>query len=103
MPLRQACPDVQYRGDFYGQTARGEAYPSAITVEALAAVLAGLPAGVTELGCHPGYGDDLDSTYREERADEVLVLCDPRIAAAIRREGIVLCSFHDVVADGPPA
>lgn len=66
-------------------------------------MLAGLPAGVTELGCHPGYGDDLDSTYREERADEVLVLCDPRIAAAIRREGIVLCSFHDVVADGPPA
>ena len=102
MPLRQACPDVQYRGDFYGQTARGEPYPSAITVEALAAVLAGLPAGVTELGCHPGYGDDLDSTYREERADEVRVLCDPRIAAAIRRAAIMLCSFHDVARGGPP-
>ena len=101
VPLRQVSPSIQYRGDFYGQTGRGESYPAAITVDALAAVLAGLPAGTTELGCHPGYGDDLDSAYRQERAEEVRVLCDPRIAAVIRHEGIVLCSFHDVVTDEP--
>lgn len=63
-------------------------------------VLEQWPAGVTELGCHPGYGDDLDSVYRAERAEEVRVLCDPRIADAIRRAGIELCSFHDVGQDG---
>jgi predicted glycoside hydrolase/deacetylase ChbG (UPF0249 family) len=50
---------------------------------------------VTELGCHPGYGDDLNSPYRLERAGEVRVLCDPATRAAVAAMGFKLCSFDD--------
>ena len=54
--------------------------PSAITAGALIEIIEGLPAGVTELACHPGLGDDSGSTYDRERTQEVEVLCDPRRA-----------------------
>lgn len=83
-------PTVAYRGDYYGQSGKGEPYWQALTLSALLAVLAGLPEGITELGCHPGYADDLDSTYRIEREMETRVLCEPELAACLQREGIRL-------------
>jgi predicted glycoside hydrolase/deacetylase ChbG (UPF0249 family) len=93
VPLRHCSADVHYRGDFYGQTAYGASYPDAISVEALINILETLPPGCTELGCHPGVGNDLDTMYCRERIEEVKVLCDPRVRASITTMGIELCSF----------
>ena len=57
-------------------------------------ILSELPPGVTELGCHPGEGGDLDSAYRDERAREVATLCDPGVRAAADALGVELKSFH---------
>ena len=46
-------------------------------------------------------GDDLDTTYRSERTQEVKALCDPRVRAAILAEGIELCSFGNVALRMP--
>ena len=100
VPLRHLSPTVQYRGDFYGQTAQGDPMPDAIRVEALLAVLRGLEPGVTELACHPGYADDVETTYRAERACEVAALCDWRVRAVLAEEQIELISFSDLVAGG---
>lgn len=102
VPVRHMAGDIRYRGDFYGQDGRGWPVPDAITVDALLGLLRALPAGVTELGCHPGELDELASTYRTERPIEVATLCDRRVVTAIDDLGIRLCSFLDVAAAGPP-
>ena len=99
VPLRHETPGIRYCGEFYGQTATGDPLPDLVTVDALVALVEALPAGVTELACHPGYGDDLDSPYRTEREVELRALCDPRVRHAIAAHGVVLCSF----ADCPPS
>jgi chitin disaccharide deacetylase len=96
VPVRSASRHVRYCGDFYGQTATGEPLHDAITVESLIQILVELPPGVTELGCHPGKGCHVDTTYRAERERELEVLCDPRVREAMRREGIVLRSFAEL-------
>ena len=93
VPLRHDAPGVAYCGGFYGQTVDGLPNPDAITPDGLIGTVWSLPPGVTELACHPGLGDDLDSTYRSERADEVRALCDPRVRAAVRAAGIELVTF----------
>ena len=100
VPVRHFTSGVQYRGDFYGQDGRGWPVPDAITVETLVGVLAGLPVGVTELGCHPGEAEDLASTYGAERAVELETLCDPGVKSTVAELGIRLCSFAEV---GSPA
>ena len=90
VPVRSCSDAVAYRGDFYGQTGKGEPYRSAITVAALCELIAGLPAGTTELGCHPGFSDDLDSVYALERDVEVRVLCAPEVRQAVRAAGVRL-------------
>ena len=84
---------VQYRGDFYGQTARGEPYPEAITVDFLLALIAALPDGITELGCHPAIRPEEGSSYAEERPRELAVLRDPKVRDAINAAGLRLISF----------
>jgi chitin disaccharide deacetylase len=96
VPLRDQDATVRYCGDFYGQTGTGDPLPELISVDALLRLLAALPTGVTELGCHPGEGDDLDTMYRAERELEVQTLCDARVREAIAALRIELCSFHDV-------
>ena len=95
IPLRHASPGVCYCGSFYGQTAQGVPLPEAISVAGLLHTLETLAPGLTELGCHPGSDNDLDTMYSSERIQEVKVLCDPRVRAAIATLGIELCSFHD--------
>jgi predicted glycoside hydrolase/deacetylase ChbG (UPF0249 family) len=99
VPLRHFSPRVRYRGDFFGQTGEGEPVPAAIDVDALLALIPTLEPGVTELGCHPGAGDDTGSVYGAERAVEVETLCDPRVREALSAGGIELCSFgHPAVS-----
>ncbi|HLH63578.1 MAG TPA: ChbG/HpnK family deacetylase [Ktedonobacteraceae bacterium] len=96
IPVRHFSPQIGYRGEFYGQTEEGEPYTETISVDALIKTLEALPPGITELCCHPGYGDDLDTMYRAERAIEVQTLRDARIWAALDELGIELCSFNEI-------
>jgi predicted glycoside hydrolase/deacetylase ChbG (UPF0249 family) len=97
VPVRGTSPGLAYCGSFYGQDGRGFEVPEAITVEALVAIIAALPDGVTEVACHAGYGDGLDTTYRHERARELVALCDPQVRSALETHGVELISFVDVV------
>ncbi len=96
VPIRHLDPGVHFCGEFYGHDGRGQPEPEAITPDALVAILETLPEGITELGCHPGYADGLDSWYREERETEVASLCDPLVREAIERLDIELVSFRDL-------
>ena len=91
--LRHLDPRVNYCGAFYGQSDKGYAYHEGISVDALMMILRGLPPGVSELCCHPGFDPTLDSAYRAERQIECATLCDPRIRKAIESEGIELSRF----------
>jgi predicted glycoside hydrolase/deacetylase ChbG (UPF0249 family) len=103
VPLRHRAPGVRYCGDLYGQTQGGQPVNEAISVENLVHILEDLEPGVTELACHPGEGDDLDSLYRAERERELEVLCDPRVREVIERERISLRSFAELArADARP-
>jgi predicted glycoside hydrolase/deacetylase ChbG (UPF0249 family) len=95
-PLRGVRSPAEYCGSFYGQTGDGAPLPELITADALIAILASLPEGCTEIGCHPGLDDDVATAYAVERIREVETLCDPRVREAIAAAGIRLCSFHDV-------
>jgi predicted glycoside hydrolase/deacetylase ChbG (UPF0249 family) len=94
IPVRDLTQGIDYRGDFYGQTAEGEPLPDAIALESLLHVLSSLRPGVTELGCHPASEPELSSSYAGERPQELQVLCDPRVRAVVQAEGIELVSFH---------
>lgn len=96
VPLRHCTPGLHY-ASVYGQTAYGDPYPEAITVDVLLDVLKDLPMGVSELACHPGDASDVETKYRSERTVEQQILCDPIVRAAVEREEITLCSFADVL------
>ena len=96
VPLRECDPVIRYCGDFYGQTGEGEPLPDNISAAGLRAVLHALPDGVTELGCHPGYGEGLSSVYRLEREQEIRTLCNPTIRASLLEANIGLCRFDDL-------
>jgi chitin disaccharide deacetylase len=98
VPLRECTPAIAYCGRFYGQTGTGDPLPENITLEALLRILAEVPVGVTELGCHPGLSCESDSGYGEERSRELAVLCAPEVRAALSAHGIALCSFRDITA-----
>jgi chitin disaccharide deacetylase len=82
VPVRDVTPDASYCGAFYGA--------GAVDVDSLVALLESLPAGVTELGCHPAIAVDFETDYGRERPLEVETLCDPRVRAALRSFGIEL-------------
>lgn len=98
VPLRSR--GIRYEGGFYGQTGKGEPYPAGIAPEHLIELIEALPAGRTELGCHPGLGEETPSSYASEREQEVRALCDPQVRAALEREEITLCSFAQVASSG---
>jgi predicted glycoside hydrolase/deacetylase ChbG (UPF0249 family) len=96
IPLRHEHPRIVHCGGFHGQTGKGEPYPQGISVDSLTTLLCALPAGISELSCHPGAGDCNESAYRFEREQEVFALCAPAIRAALDRGGIRLCSFAQI-------
>jgi chitin disaccharide deacetylase len=95
IPVRDFTPGITYCGDFYGQNAKGDSYPAGIRTAALVAIIEKLVPGFTEIGCHPGDGCPLDSSYVSERATETVTLSDLAIREAIARAGVRLCSFRD--------
>jgi predicted glycoside hydrolase/deacetylase ChbG (UPF0249 family) len=98
VPLRHFTPGIRYCGEFYGQSGDGVAIPGAISVDALLRIFASLPAGTTELACHPGEALELDTMYREEREEEARCLRDPRLREVLAAERIQLRPFSDVLA-----
>lgn len=98
VPVRQRSEAVRYDGSFYGQGGKGEALSAAITVERLIGILRALPAGTTELGCHPGLRHDTHGMYIREREQEVHVLCDQEVRRVLDAEGIELISFRDLIS-----
>jgi chitin disaccharide deacetylase len=96
IPVRSYASGITYSGVFHGHGAKSTPVPGAITVEALVDVIEKLPAGVTELACHPAAELDHHSAYGEERIRELETLCDPRVRAAMDRSGIALRSFADL-------
>jgi chitin disaccharide deacetylase len=96
VPLRECTPRVRYCGDFYGQTGEGDPLPDVLSVEGLKRVVAPLREGMTELGCHPGYGANLATVYRCERDIEREVLCAPTVPEMLATMGFELCSFEDL-------
>ena len=93
VPVRDQSGQVTYCGMLYGQDGKGQPYPEFISVDALLSIIAGLPRGTTELGCHPALFDDVPGAYRAERLIEAEVLCDPRVRAAPGRHRVTLQTF----------
>jgi chitin disaccharide deacetylase len=95
VPVRHFS-SVHVEGSFYGRGRKGEPLPQAISVGRLLEILSGLPAGATELVCHPGYANGLDSSYRLERERELEALCDPRVKELLKDEGIDLRPWSQI-------
>ena len=95
VPLRNCTAAISYHGTFYGQTDEGESFPSGISEEALVGAFRDLPLGWTEIGCHPGYADGLDSVYSVEREEELRVLSSVAVRSALDRSAVQLRSFDD--------
>ena len=93
VPMRHAAGGIRYCGDFYGQYGRGEAYPQGITAAALVGIIQRLPAGATELCCHPGFAEGFESPYFAEREVELRSLCDPTVRNAVEQGCVQLKSF----------
>jgi predicted glycoside hydrolase/deacetylase ChbG (UPF0249 family) len=100
IPLRHYDYRIAYRGDFYGQTGNGQPLAEAITPHSLVRILEELPSGITELSCHPGMDQNLNTMYRREREREVEALCAPEVRAALEELEIELISFDDLRAIG---
>ena len=101
VPLRACTAGIRYVGEFYGQTGEGEPFPDGITGARLLSLIDALQPGWTELGCHPGWSEGLDSVYLREREEELRVLCDREMREAIGRAGVHLGSFHEYKHKAP--
>jgi predicted glycoside hydrolase/deacetylase ChbG (UPF0249 family) len=96
VPLRRRTPRIRYCGDFYGQSETGTPRPDAISVSGLVALVGKLRPGITEMGCHPGEDEHLDSTYCHERFQEVHALCHREVRDTIETEAIQLTTFANL-------
>lgn len=89
---------VRYCGAFYGQDGDGAPLPDAITPERLVRLVAELPAGATELCCHPAAAPEPATGYGAERVRELESLCDRRVRAALGQARVRLCTFREALA-----
>ena len=96
VPLRHRSSRLRHDGQFYGQTRTGDPLTAGITPAHLVEMLRHLPAGVTEVGCHPGFADELVTMYHAERQIELETLCNPGVRRAMHDEGIELIGFADL-------
>lgn len=79
----------------------GFAFPSSLAAWQM--LVAALPAGVSELMCHPGLADptvEMLDSYIDEREAELRWLCQPEVQATISRAGVHLTSFRDLSGQG---
>jgi chitin disaccharide deacetylase len=96
VPLRGCTSKIHYCGSFYGQSGEGQPCPESISVTSLITLLRELPFGTTELACHPGDDEALDSTYLQERFQEVQTLCDPQLRDILAANHIRLSTFAEM-------
>lgn len=96
VPLRSLTSAVTHCGKFYGQGDTGMSYPQEIAPSHLMKLIQRLGTGWTEISCHPGYAEDLDSVYRAERELELRALCSEEVREELERQGVCLRSFHDL-------
>ena len=87
VPLREHS-EIHYIESFYGSPD-----PSAVEVPALLAIIERLAPGTSELGCHPGLDEQLQSSYVQPRLTEIQTLCDPRVREALGAAEVQLRTF----------
>lgn len=87
LQMRGLAHPTHFISTFYGQ--------KALTLEYLLHLLETLPAGTTELMCHPGYDDPAlaPSTYRQERETELALLTHPAVYRYVKEAEIELVTF----------
>ena len=81
--------------DFFEEGFFGEG----VSVARLVSLIEGLPAGSTELMCHPAHEDAelaATSSYAAVRVFELKALCDPEVSNAVDRRGIRLITFAEL-------
>ncbi len=79
----------------------GLAWSGAMTAERLAALVAALPPGLSEIYLHPATRGDYPGSARGYRyAEELAALTAPHVAATVRRVGARLGGFADFADDG---
>ena len=74
-------------------------YSAGTTREHLLHLLSHLPAGTTELMCHPGHADAellAGSGYNRQREVELGILTDPVVVEQVRKKSVELVSFDQV-------
>jgi chitin disaccharide deacetylase len=112
LPYLQGFPQDRVRGMIVTNTAllraRQLAHPDhfissffgrrSLTLEHLLAIIDGLPPGVSELMCHPGYDDPAlaGSSYRGERELELQLLTDPDLRRHAEDAGVGLVTYAAV-------
>jgi chitin disaccharide deacetylase len=93
IPLRYFNPHVSYCCDFYGQDKEGHPLAGQLTSSSLMNIIKTLHNGVTELSCHPAASLDFQSSYYQERLEELDALCSPVLVDVLEREQVLLTSF----------
>jgi predicted glycoside hydrolase/deacetylase ChbG (UPF0249 family) len=76
-------------------------FGSGATSANLRFVLEHLRDGVSELMCHPGHPDESlvrNSSYAQQREQEIAALCDPTVREALAADGIQLITFREIAA-----
>lgn len=95
VPVR-GFSEVVFVGRFWGQPEFGKTDMSKISVEVMVSMLRTVPAGFTEVSCHPGHLETRpDAMYNREREVELATLTDERVRNTITEEGIRLINYHD--------
>jgi predicted glycoside hydrolase/deacetylase ChbG (UPF0249 family) len=86
---------VHFVGGFYAQWEWQVTDLEYVSVPSLQKILREeVPAGWTEVSCHPGYrSPDYTSVYLAEREEEVRTLTDPRVRRTIDELGLRLVSY----------
>jgi predicted glycoside hydrolase/deacetylase ChbG (UPF0249 family) len=95
LPLR-GFGGVVYVGGFYAQSVYGQSELARVGPDRLLAMLGRVPAGFTEIACHPGYEDaENESNYNRERVTELETLTASMVRDAVRDDGLRLVNYRD--------
>jgi predicted glycoside hydrolase/deacetylase ChbG (UPF0249 family) len=94
--LRGCSNNVNYCGDFYGQSSDSSPLHDSISSNNLKKIITNLPEGITEMACHPGINVEIKTMYKIEREIEVISLCDKGVRELINLTNVQLCSFAEI-------